>query len=378
MRTTRQAASLARQQSLVSFPTSPATNSDLERVLAELDDDASRTGLGSLKAVLTRGAGDPSEHELVENILILSAAACFPSAPEEELEVTKLLVWLEANTRLSVLAPLAQRLEEGRGAFWSSLGGVCVDANVPRGEALIAAVALSSGDSDETRPARERASLGAPPGVLCLLSGALESMSPLQMDSLEGELGPTPRSALGTVIATMTLWLFVSHAIRAIGRMVLGYRSPARLQLTDVGLVLHLHTEMLGRKLRERSTLVPYSEVAQLTRETRFARAGLYAGLGALILGTYFGAGFFVDGMRAPGGSPSLLGIAPLLMVLGLVADFALTSLTDGMRGKCSLIVSPRRGHRWALAGVEPTRADALLARVVRPPASPSPPPPGS
>jgi hypothetical protein len=96
----------------------------------------------------------------------------------------------------------------------------------------------------------------------------------------------------------------------------------------------------------------------------RYARLGLYAGLLALVLGTYFGMGLFVDGVRVPGGSLSLLGMAVLLMVLGLGADFVLSGASDNARGKCRLVVEPRKGRRLCIGALDPRRADQMLASI--------------
>ena len=104
--------------------------------------------------------------------------------------------------------------------------------------------------------------------------------------------------------------------------------------------------------------------LARVTREVRYARLGLYAGLLALVLGTYFGMGLFVDGVRVPGGSASLLGMAVLLMVLGLAADFVLSGASDNARGKCRLVVVPRKGRRLCIGMLDPRRADQMLASI--------------
>jgi hypothetical protein len=101
-----------------------------------------------------------------------------------------------------------------------------------------------------------------------------------------------------------------------------------------------------------------------VTREVRYARLGLYAGLLALILGTYFGMGLFVDGIRVPGGSASLLGMAVLMMVLGLGADFVLSGASDNARGRCRVVVVQRRGRRLCIGALDPRRADAMLSHV--------------
>jgi hypothetical protein len=96
----------------------------------------------------------------------------------------------------------------------------------------------------------------------------------------------------------------------------------------------------------------------------RYARAGLYAGLIALTLGTYFGTGLFVDAIRVPGGSGPLLGLAALFIVIGFGIDFALSTGADSVRGRCRVVVLPHEGRALCIGSLDPMRADALLAAL--------------
>jgi hypothetical protein len=243
-------------------------------------------------------------------------------------------VWLETHTGLSLLGPLLDHLG-GSGAppLRLALDGLLHEA--PRSllpsEALVASAALTRAPA-----------------------------------ALEGELGAPPRGPLATALLTITLWTFAEQIVRHVGRGILGYRARARARVTSAGLELEIRKELLGRSLQDRSLVVPFDELARLSRETRFARAGLYAGLASLALGTYFGAGFFVDALRAPGGSTSLFGIALLLVAAGVAADFALQTLSARGGSACRLVIVPKRGPGFALMGVEPARADAMLRRALQ------------
>jgi hypothetical protein len=74
--------------------------------------------------------------------------------------------------------------------------------------------------------------------------------------------------------------------------------------------------------------------------------------------------GLFVDGVRVPGGSSSLLGMAVLMMALGLGADFVLSGASDNARGKCRLVVEPLKGRRVCIGALDPRRADEMLASI--------------
>jgi hypothetical protein len=134
--------------------------------------------------------------------------------------------------------------------------------------------------------------------------------------------------------------------------------------------------ELLGKVLRERSTLIPLSNIVRVTREVKYARAGLYAGIASLVLGTYFGTGLLVDGLRVPGGSAPLVGLAVAFVIAGLLLDFVLSGAEDSLRGRCRLLVVPSRGRTLCLGRVDAERADQMLAFVNEFGRSPSTPPP--
>ena len=163
---------------------------------------------------------------------------------------------------------------------------------------------------------------------------------------------------------TITLVLPILHLVRLVGRYVFAYKAPAKVNLSVKGLELNYRTELLGRVLNERSTLVPLDNLASVTREVRFARLGMYAGLLALVIGSYIGMGLFVDAVRVPGGSATLLGMGTLLIVLGLLIDFGLSSLTDSVRGTCRVVVVPRKGRAVCIGSLDPRDADAMLSSI--------------
>ena len=116
--------------------------------------------------------------------------------------------------------------------------------------------------------------------------------------------------------------------------------------------------------LKEQTLLVPLANLASVTREVQYPRAGLYAGLAALVIGTYFGMGLFVDALRVPGGSSSLMAMAVALIVGGLALDFVLSSGIDTMRGRCHLLVEPRKGRTICVGAIDAMQADAMLASI--------------
>lgn len=331
------------------------------------------TAAGNAAVILREGAQTPQQREFVADLVLLAAARDFPSAPETELETARRLVWLETHTSVRVLDALILRLGDDAGALGAALvRALQPDGGnderepplPPRGEVLVIAAALAA------LPPAVASRLPPPPSALLEDDAAARQLEGVGSTEvlpgayLEGELGPPPRSAWQTVLLAMTLWLFASHLLRLLGRAVLGYRTPTRARVSGRGLELEARTLLLGRTLRSRNYFVPLDQLASVEREIRFARGGLYAGLVSLALGTYVGAGLLVDGLRAPGGSAALIGWALLCIALGALADFALTSFSDSRRGRCRLIVRPRRGRRFAVRKLDPSLVDAMLHRL--------------
>jgi hypothetical protein len=198
---------------------------------------------------------------------------------------------------------------------------------------------------------------------------------------LVGELTEAPHGAVATVLLALSGITAVRAVVRLAGRVAFAYKHPAEVRLTERGLEVSHRTELLGRILRESETLVPLGNLSSITREVRYARLGLYSGLLALVLGTYVGAGLLVDGVRVPGGSPSLLGMGLGVIALGVVLDFALSTFLDGARKTCRVVITPHHGRRLCIRGLDPALADKVLAKLaetVSPLPSPEPSPAGS
>jgi hypothetical protein len=156
--------------------------------------------------------------------------------------------------------------------------------------------------------------------------------------------------------------LLIAHAGRLLARLVLAFRQPAEVQVTEGGIVIHTRTEMLGRTLHDRENVIPRAGLVRATRDVRFPSLALYAGLVALALGSYVGVGLIVDGVRAA--SASMFGAGALIALLGLGLDFALASLIPGTTGRCRIIFVPRRGKIFCISEVTPSEADKLLAAL--------------
>ncbi|HEY3497261.1 MAG TPA: hypothetical protein VGK73_21335, partial [Polyangiaceae bacterium] len=314
-------------------------------------------------SILERGVATPTEALLLGALLALSARE-EPESEDQEVAFVAHVTWLATHTPCDALLCIDAAAGEHEG-LWRALARVALEpaqvaSDFGRTEALVAAAALGASTSEIAAPVRARAvnrAHDAP--VRALLAAGRASQEPLK-----GELQPAPFSAITTAILTLTLVLFVWQGARLIGRLAFAYRRPAALTLTQRGLELTHHVELLGKVLRDRSTIVPLANLARITREVKYARAGLYVGLAALVLGTYFGMGLFVDGLRVPGGSAPLLAMAVALIVSGIALDFVLSSALDSTRGRCRIVVFPRKGRPICVGSIDSLQADQMLASV--------------
>ena len=181
--------------------------------------------------------------------------------------------------------------------------------------------------------------------------------------SVVGEMMPPPRGEVATTLMALTGVLLVARAVRLLARFVLSYKRPAEVTLAeDGGLRVRWTTQVLDRTLRDGDVLVPRGSLVRASREVLYPRMAAYAGLLALVVGSYVGVSTLVDGVRA--GSPSLIAGGLLVVAAGLGLDFLATVLVPGLRGRCRIVVVSRDGQRLCIGAVDVERADAFLAKL--------------
>lgn len=330
----------------------------------EVTEEQANTPLGNVRAVLERGIENPDEQNLLGALLALGVARALPENVDSLQAMASNLVWLAAHTPCSALEFLDDALADRAGNLWEAIARI---ARVPglsspdfgHTEALVAAAALCRSESEVAHRARlHLAQNTSDPVLRAILSGGPST------SELSGELQNPPLGPVATAFLALTLLLFIGRALALIARFALAYRRPATLRVSPQGVEVSHRIELMGRVLRDRATLVPISNLARVTREVRFARVGLYAGLCALVIGTYFGVGLIVDGVRVPGGSPPLLGMAVTCIIVGLGLDFLLSTAADSVRGKCRIVIVPQSGRTLCVGTLDPLRADAMLTSI--------------
>lgn len=331
------------------------------------------TPFGNALDVLQRGPEDDAERALVCALAAHVVALHPPKDREEENRLASDLLWLATYTHFDATGLIDRALGEDAMGLWNAIAERIrrVDQGalpeLGRGEALVGGVALAS--SRARAAVDQAASLAADvrdrklARVLVRAPPAGEAIEPMV-----GELAPPPRGPVATALLAMTGVLLVMHAARLFGKVALAYRRPAQVTSLEEGegggVRVHWRVELLGRTLRDRDVVVPRAALVRATREVRYPRIALYAGLLSLAVGSYVGVSAFVDGVRAA--SPSLLASGIAIVAAGLALDFVLTSAWPSARARCRLIFVPRDGATLCIGDVSASRADAILARLAR------------
>jgi hypothetical protein len=360
------ASAALRRPDLASKFHAPAAESLATIQAAGITAEQAQTQFGNALNALEHGPEGPAERQLLGALLAIGISVDLPEGEAERDTLAADLVWLATHTTIDALAFLDAALGEQSAGMWEAVAHVARDpeAVAPefgRAEGLIAAAAIASSKSEIAHRARLHLSQAATDsGVRALAAGAVTANA----DRLEGEISLAPFGPVLTTVLTVTLVLFALQVGRALLRWVLAFKRPASITIGPNGLELQQRTELLGKVLRERSVVVPLNSLVRVTRETRYARLGMYVGLAALVIGSYLGMGLFVDAVRVPGGSASLFGLAVLMMVLGLLLDFTFSNAADTVRGKCRMLVVPTRGRVFCLGSLDAARADAMLATI--------------
>jgi hypothetical protein len=343
---------------------------------AGIKPEDAETRFGNVLRALERGgaeAAGPATRALLSTLLARGVALSPPEGAEAQARVAEKLLWLATHTSVDALGAADAALGDGAAGLWAAVAALVrkVDAGsaplVGRAGALIGAAALRESTSSVAREEAEAlAGEVRDPIVRSLLGGAGEGRDGERGEGalLTGEVAAPPRSPVVLVLLGVTGVLAVLYVARLVGRLALGYRRPAELRVTPKGVTLSSRTVLLGRTLREQQAVIPVEQLQRATREVRYPRLPLYAGLFALAIGSYLGVRLFVDGARA--GSPELLGIGALVLAAGIGLDFLLESAGSGLRGRCRLVLVPRRGPALAMSDVDRSAADAALVLLRR------------
>lgn len=372
---------LARLVHTVAFAAADERRTSLADGLAEVAERAgiatedAETPFGNVLRALERGSAEAAgsaTRALLAALLARGVALSPPQGEGAEARVAEALLWLSTNTSVDALSAIDAALGDAAAGLWRAVARLVrrVDEGgmplLGRAGAVIGAAALRESSSDAARAeAQALAADVRDPIVRSLLRGAPAAGADDAGAAIAaGELTPPPLHPAKLILLGVTGILAALWVGRLVGRLALRYRRPAELRVAGGRVTLRARTELLGRTLRERETVIPEGGLVRATREVRFPGILLYTGLFALALGSYLGAALFIDGARA--GSPELIGIGALLVAGGVGLDFLLGNAQSGLRGRCRVVLVPRKGPAFAVGDLEPSVADAALRRLKR------------
>jgi hypothetical protein len=345
------------------------TNLDLATTVTErataanLSQPDATVGQQNVLDALSRPTKGPDEALLLGSLLAYALAL----DPGQAESISKNLVWLATHAGVDAFHAIDDAMGDAASAVWNALADLLkqhdeTNAGITRAEAIVAASALATSQNATAQRRREELSQARTPTLARLLRAPVRPAMRGMDAALAGELAPPPRGPAATFFLGLSGWLLVSHLARTFGRFALQYRRPTEVRLTPQGIQVKSTTKMLGKVMRESETLIPLEGLARATREVRFPRLGTYAGLVALAIGSYVGVSWFIDGIRS--GSFSLATVGLLVVLGGVALDFALMSWLPGRKGRCRLVLVPRRGSTTCVGWVDAAQADAMLKAI--------------
>ncbi len=337
-----------------------------------LDETKCETSFGNVLRAVRKGRGASGPERTLLGALVAKGVALAPPAGREaELRVAEALLWIASQTVADPLPALELALGNDTDALFRAMASLLRKNDDGAGDApsraaaVLGAVALREGRSAAAREERDALRVALrDPTLVALLGEAAAAARPTSDLAFEGERAASSRGPIATVLLTVTFILPAVAVARLFARYALRLRRPATVTVSGDGVRVRSRTELLGRVLREEDTFIARTGLSRASREVSFPRLGVYVGVGALLVGSYLGVRFLVDGARS--GSPELLGLGLVVLVGALGVDYLMTLLPGRAPARCRMVFQPRKGRTLTLAGVERKTADAALQELAR------------
>jgi hypothetical protein len=333
--------------------------------LTALSPTEAETEFGNVLSILDRGAQTPVEWCVLAAALALSVARQWPTAPRDsgpsptEREQLGLVAWLAAHTGCNAWAFLSLDDTCGEGPLWTDVEKTLDEWGAAEQLAL-AVGTMEAGSDPALRLKAMWLERSGNPAIASLLETSTTS------PWLDGQVGSPRTNGLLFALQVVTGYALLKTLFASFSRYVLWRRRQARLRVSPRGVEISSKTHVLGQVFKETSELIPLADIQEIRRETRYSGAGLYVGLGCLLLGSLVGSGLVLDGLRVPGTSPSLLTVGAGLILLGLIVDFALSHWTKTVAGRGVLVFKRSGGPSVLIHDLEPTGPAELIERISR------------
>lgn len=330
-----------------------------------LSADDAKTSYGNVLDVFSRAPENDAERALAGAL----AAHWLAEAPREsaadEDRLASDFLWLASHSAFDGTLLVDRALGDGAGEFWDAIAARVKKAetqsNGSRAEVFPGLLALYASREDAARRALDKL------GDIALAShlgpktpGVAPNDTPA-VGPVAGEIEAAPRGPFATTLLALTGLVLVIRGARLVARHALALRRPAELEVRPEGVRVTTKTLLLGRVLREREIVLPHANLARAIREVRYARIPFFAGLFALLAGSYVGVWLFVDGVRSA--SPSLLAWGLGIAAVSVAVEVVLSTVSPSVRGETRLVFETTKGNT-CVGRVPADRATALLERL--------------
>lgn len=365
-----------------------ALDQGLDEALTQMgvDEASAETSFGNVVRALRKQASTSGrERTLLGALVARGVVRSPPDGREANRRIADALAWLSAHTIIDPLAALEDALAQApalpspngeatglkpvspsEGLYSGLVDTIRAhdegrSGTVDRASALLATLALARGRAKAAVEGREALRSTTEDPTIASLLAPMEVAATSASSTLVvvGEEASPPRSSFVTLLLTVTLILPLMSLAKLFGRFALRLRRPAELAFSKEGVRVRSRIEVLGKIVREREVFLTAPNLVRAAREVRYPRLPTYVGIVALLVGSYFGLRFVLDGLRA--GSPEFLGFGLAVLIAALGLDYGLTLLPSRTPSRCRLVLQPSRGKTFAFARVDRVQAEAAL-----------------
>ncbi|MFO0666370.1 MAG: hypothetical protein U0174_20615 [Polyangiaceae bacterium] len=165
--------------------------------------------------------------------------------------------------------------------------------------------------------------------------------------TLAGEYLRDERGPVATAFLAVSGILPALALLELVARLALKYRRSATATYDGHAFVMETHTELLGKTLRKERWFAG-SDVL-LRRQERHPQLALYVGIGAVLVGSYWGIRLVWDGVRSA--SLSVVAFGILFLVAGLALDYVLLHFAPKGRVRfCLALTNVKKTARIGVA----------------------------
>lgn len=173
-----------------------------------------------------------------------------------------------------------------------------------------------------------------------------------------GAAAGRPVRSFGRLLMGFTGLALVVSLGKLLGRFVLGYRRTGELAVDGDEITYSESVRLVGREIRKSTETIKRADVCSVVVEDRYPFALTLVGMAFLGIGILVGVVWILDGIQGEFVPWILSGVGVLL--LGVVLDLVLTTVSASLPGKVVLGIHLPGGRLVRLVGVETDEAKAI------------------